>query len=382
MAGHGPTAGARPARRAGILALAGLAALACGREPAPAEAWPPGAVLVGRAATLRSLAAQLGRIEGTPAAREAAAFAAALPECEIVEAHAAQASLAALRAGLRCADRQGPLAAAHRDRGARDLAFAWPLGEQRATGSAALSAAGDLELLVELPGTAFGGARALLRPGAAPAGPAVLGGADALLHARLRPEGGIDLPALLSRGSQGDQLFALRSQLFGAAVLDGTWELAFYLPGAGESLPRAALALGIRHRDVAKAAAARFLDEIEAAWPVRRAPFALGGAPGACLPELRLLPGLAPCYVTTESALVVGWSEASLRKALDGSAPALPASGGLVAELARLPAADARLAAPAPPLGSPAWPWRRLVAEPRAAGASVGLRLFAAAAGA
>jgi hypothetical protein len=339
-------------------------------------------VLVGRAATLRTLAAQLGRIARTPAAREAAAFAAALPDCELVEAHAAQANLAALRAELRCADPQGPLAAAHRDRGARDLAFAWPLGEQRATGSATLSAAGDLELWIELPGTAFGGTRALLRPGAAPAGPAVLGGADSLLHARLRPEGGIDLPALLSPGSQGDQLFALRSQLFGAAILDGTWELAIYLPGEGESLPRAALALGIRHRDVAEAAAARFLDEIEAAWPVRRTPFALGGAPGACLPELRLLPGLAPCYVATERALVVGWSEASLRKALDGSEPALPASGGLVAELARLPAADARIAAPALPLGSPAWPWRRLVAEPRPAGASVGLRLFAAAAGA
>jgi hypothetical protein len=132
---------------------------------------------------------------------------------------------------------------------------------------------------------------------------------------------------------------------------------------------------------VAEAAAARFLDELEAAWPMRRAPFALGGAAGACLPDLRLLPGLAPCYVATERALVVGWSEASLRKALDGSAPALPDAGGLVAELERLPAADARIAAPELPLGAPAWPWRRLVAEPRHAGASVGLRMAFAAAG-
>ena len=375
MAPFGRIATACGARRAAFLALA-LGCLHCGREPA---AWPPGALLVGRAAALRGIASELARLEGTPVAREADAFAKALPECETLEAHAAQASLAALRAGLRCADPAGALAAVHRDLGARDLAFAWPLGDGRATGTADLSAAGDLDLEIELPAGAFGGPRALLRPGAAPPGPAVLGGADALVHARLRPEGGIDLPALLADGSQADQLFALRSQLFGAAVLDGTWELALYLPGEGERVPRAALALGIRHRAVAEAAAARFLDELEVAWPVRRTPFALGGAPGACLLELRLLPGLAPCYVATERALVVGWSPASLRKALDGSATALPASGGLVAELARLPAADARIAAPELPVGAPVFPWRRLVAEPLHAGASVGLRLALAA---
>ena len=70
-----------------------------------------------------------------------------------------------------------------------------------------------------------------------------------------------------------------------------------------------------------------------------------------------------------------------MRKALDGSAPALPASGGLVADLAKLPAADARIAAPELPAGAPAWPWRRLVAEPLHAGPSVGLRLGLAAGG-
>ncbi len=376
MAPFGRTAAARAARRAALLALA-LVVLACGRERA--DAWPPGALLAGRAAALRAFATKLARLEGTPIAREALAWAEALPDCELVEARAEPASLAALRAALRCADAAGPLSALHRDRGERDLAFAWPLGDGRATGSADLSAAGDLELRIELPGEAFRGPRALLRPGDTPPGPAVLGGAEALVHARLRPEGGIDLPALLERGSQGDQLFALRSQLFGAAVLDGSWELALYLPAADERVPRAALALGIRHRGVAEAAAARFLDEIEAAWPVQRTPFALGDAAGACLPELRLLPGLAPCYVATERALVVGWSAASLRKALDGSAAALPASGGLVAELARLPAADARIAAPELPVGAPVFPWRRLVAEPLHAGASVGLRLALAA---
>src|SRR5262245_12604716 len=237
----GETATARAARRSALLALA-LGALGCAREPA--DAWPPGAILVGRTAALGAFAAELARLEGTPLAREAGALAAALPDCEAFEAHAARASLDDLGLAMRCADPTGPLAAVHRDRGARDLAFAWPPGEGRATGSANLSASGGLDLRVELPGEAFEGARALLRPGDAAPGPAVLGGADALVHARLRPEGGIDLPALLASGGQADQLFGLRSALFGAAVLDGTWELALYLPAAGGRVPRGA---GARH---------------------------------------------------------------------------------------------------------------------------------------
>src|SRR5262249_62039452 len=179
------------------------------------------------------------------------------------------------------------------------------------------------------------------------------------------PEGGIDLPALVASGGQGEALFALKSRLFGAAILDGTWELALYLPGEGEPLPRAALALGTRERAAAAAATGAFLDEIEARWPVRRAPFSIGAFEGACLPELRLLPGLAPCFVATESALVVGWNAASVRKALDGSAADLSPAGGLVAEPARLPPADALLPAPLPP-PAPARPPRRPRAHPPA----------------
>jgi hypothetical protein len=361
--------------RAALVALA-LAGLACERAPEPAASWPAGAVLVGRSAALSDLLAKLSQLEGTPLGREARAWSAALPGCEWIEAHAEQASLAALRAGLRCADPAGPLSAVHRDRGERDLVFGWPLGEGSALGSAAVSAAGDLDLRVALPGDAFRGPRALLRPGDAAPGPPVLGGGDALLHARLRPADGIDLASLVESGGQGETLFALKSRLFGAAILDGTWELALYLPGEGESLPRAALALGTRERGAAVAAATTFLDEIEARWPVHRAPFALGAASGACLPELRMLPGLSPCWVATERALVVGWNAASLRKALDGSPPGLPDAGGLVAEFGRLPLADARMAAPALPLmGARSWPWSRLVAEPMRAGSSVELHM-------
>ena len=380
-----PTAGAGRGRGPGrgVLLALGLAlgAQACARAPEPAASWPPGAIVAGRGRALADLTARLAQLDGTPLGREARAWATALPDCELVEAHAEAADLAALRASLRCADPSGPLAAVHRDRGERDLVFAWPVGGQSAVGSAAISADGDLDLRLELPGGAFGGPRALLRPAATAPGPAVLGGADALLHARLRPADGIDLPALVESGGQGEALFALKSRLFGAAILDGTWELALYLPGAGEPLPRAALALGTRERAAAAAAAAAFLDEIEARWPVRRAPFALGALEGACLPELRMLPGLSPCFVAAERALVIGWNAASVRKALDGSAPDLSDAGGLVAELARLPLADARLAAPSLRAPARGWPWQRLVAEPVRGGDAVELRVALVGAG-
>jgi hypothetical protein len=178
----------------------------------------------------------------------------------------------------------------------------------------------------------------------------------------------LNLAALVPEGSQGDRLFRLRSELFGAAVLDGSLELALYLPEAGADMPRIAAALGIRHAGAARAAVEHFLDEIEAAWSLRRAPFEQGAAHGACLPDLHLVPELAPCYALTDTALVLGWNPASLRHALASGAattnPADPAAARLDIDLAGIAAADARLAtvhgAERPALR---WPWRRLRAE-------------------
>jgi hypothetical protein len=226
----------RGVQRAALAAFA-LAAVACGRAAEPPTAWPEGALLVARAPALDALLERLARVEATPLAREARAWRAALPACAVLEAHALQASLDALRGSLRCADPSGPLASVHRERGAHDLVFAWLAAGAQAR-QREPDPHGELGVRVSLPGAAFAGPRALLRPAALAPGAPVLGGADALVLARLRAEGGIDLPALLPQGSQGDELFALRSRLFGAAVLDGTWELALYLPGEGEAIPR------------------------------------------------------------------------------------------------------------------------------------------------
>ena len=151
-----------------------------------------------------------------------------------------------------------------------------------------------------------------------------------------------------------------------------------YLPGAGEPTPRAALALGFEQRAAAAAALDGFLTDLEATWSIRRSFFAVGDAEGACLLELRLLPGFAPCSVITERALVVGFNPPSLRRALDGGGnAALGAAGGAVVELARFGEADARLAGSAGtvPAVRARSPWGRLVAEGRHDGSALRVRL-------
>jgi hypothetical protein len=348
--------------------------------------WPEGALVAGRGAALATLLAQLQRLEGTPLAREAAQLAGRLDACERVEGRDPGGSLAEAIRATGCAAPQGPYAPVHAWRGDRDLAFAVPLANgARLRGAASVSEAGDVELELLLPPDAFAGARRLLLPGTRPAGPGVLSGAERLVQLRLRPDGGLDLAALVPANGQADRLFRLKSGLFEGLVLDGTWEIALYVPEAGHPMPRAALALGFDSRSAARAGMDGFLDEIEATWPVNRTAFSVGAASGACLLDLRVLPDLAPCYVATDRALVVGWNPASVRKALDGAPGVAGDSAGFAtAELARFPEADARLAslAPGDRDSAPAhWPWRRAVADGARDGAAVRIRVHLDAAG-
>jgi hypothetical protein len=157
-------------------------------------------------------------------------------------------------------------------------------------------------------------------------------------------------------------MFRLKSELFRGVVLDGTWEAALYLPGPGEPVPRAAIALGFSQRSAAIAALEDFIRELSETWPVQRSFFSHAGAEGACLLDLRILPGLAPCYLATREALILGYNPASLRTALDGAASQLGDDGGLLVELARFDEADALLAQGAVPTGIRS-PWSRLRAE-------------------
>jgi hypothetical protein len=126
-----------------------------------------------------------------------------------------------------------------------------------------------------------------------------------------------------------------------------------------------ALALDVKNRALAVEGMETFLADLQETWPVRRSDFRLRGQSGACLSNVRVMPGLAPCYLATEDTLMVGWNPRSLELALPAAdaPPARPAGSPSTVRfhLDRLPAADAVVAetsgalAPVPP---EFYPWR------------------------
>ena len=396
---------ARPLTAARAAAVRGFAALlvasvfvAC--EPkAPETPWPVGLWLVARTSALERVLSQLERLEGTPLASWVRDFNDRREErgwsrCEVVAGGGAD--LAELLAGLDCdagpespAKALAPLKVLARlagERRDRDIAFVWsPRDGAPVFGSLSVDPNRGIELEAIIPDDFFSGARALLRPGLDEPGPGVLNADESLIRVRLRPEGGLAIADWVPRGSQADRLFRLKSALFAGFVLDGSWEAAVYLPESGHPMPRAALAVGFVRRHSAVAAMEGFLADLSTQWPVHRSALSIDEAPGACLLDLNVLPDLAPCYVATDTALVVGWNPASLRQALDGSGrggiPSLsgiPNAGGAIVDFGNFPEADARLAEqgavefPTSPL---TYPWQRAVARAHRVGDGVQLNL-------
>lgn len=347
------------ARTIGVTIAA--ACLACG-APQPAE--PAGALFAAETASVERLLDRTAQLAGTRLARHAAELRSTLPRCRRIGAHTTGPDAAALLAKLRCVEGDPRLEAFDRVRGDRDLALDWPLEDgERIRVRLGLDARDDADIELVLPHGAARGATALLVPGSSPPGPAQLTGTGALVHARVRPRAGLDLASLVARDGQAQRLFRLRSRIFAGAVLDGTWEAAAYVPEPGEPAPPVALALGFHLRDGAVAAMEELIEEIRSTWPVDRVAFSVGGAHGACLPDLRIMPGLAPCYVATDRALVLGWNAASIERALAGGASGLGRTGGVLVDLARFSEADANLAGGSAESGKV--PWTRLRAVGR-----------------
>jgi hypothetical protein len=366
--------GARWARtgRARFALVAVLCALPlAGCEKPVDDGEPEGALLVARRDALASLLSRLEALDGTPLSRAAAGFAADLPDCAVLEAWAATGRVADLLPALTCRTQPSPLEALHRARGERDLVFVLPVGDGPPLRGSARLDGGDVALELRWRDPPEHGALGLLLPGHEVSGPDLLAAGGRLAHARVRPEAGLDVAALVPADSQADRLFRMRADLFAGAVLDGTWEGALYLPRSGGTVPRAALALGFGLRAPAIAAAESFVADLTSTWPVRRVDFAHDGAPGACLLDLKILPELAPCYVATDRALVVGWNAGSLEVALalaDASTAEDETAGRMEIDLALFAEADALLARHLDPEARPRvahWPWRRLLARGR-----------------
>jgi hypothetical protein len=325
---------------------------------------------------VREILEQLSQLEGTPLARRARQLALTLPECESIGVHAPDGDIARLAEGAHCLAAGDPLEAALRGADS-DLVFAVPTAGGGPLRGALRLDESALVVDVRWAEPPADGALGLLVPGEQPAGPDRLASDGRLLHLRVRPRGGLDLAALIPAGSQADRLFRLRSGILANAVLDGAWEAAVYLPERAGGMPGVALALGFSRRSAAIAAAERFVAELQETWPVHQSELHLAGGEGACLPDLNVLPDLAPCYVATADALVVGWNPASLERALAGAMMTPPdAAGRLDVNLALIQRADDLLARHFAGAERPlAWPWRRLMASGGTDGDALVLRL-------
>jgi hypothetical protein len=356
------------------IALVALAAVLGCRGSAPSE--PPGAWWAGRGAAVRELLAQLSALEGTPLAHRARELAAALPDCESAGAQAPDGDLAAL-ASARCLSADDPLERIRRASGS-DLVFALGGAGRPALRGSLHAERGALSLELRWPDPAADGALGLLVPGDAPAGPDRLSGTGRMVALRVRPRAGLDLAALVPAGSQADRLFRLKSAILSGAVLDGTWEGAVYLPERAGGMPGVAVALGFSLKSAAVAAIDHFIADLQQTWPVHASELHLAAGEGKCLPDLNVLPELAPCYVATGHALVIGWNPASLSRALadaTGTPDAADAPARLDLDLALIQRADDLLARAFPGSSTPLrWPWRRVVASGSASGGALALR--------
>jgi hypothetical protein len=270
---------------------------------------------------------------------------------------------------LTCRAEDSDFGALEHARNGWDLAVSVPIAGGHWVGTLSVGAGGDVDLELRLPRVAAEGLASFALPGREAAGTAELSQAETLIHARVRPQGGVDLASLVPAHSQGARLFRLKSKLFAGVVLDGVWEIATYLPEEGDSMPRIALALNFTNRSAAIAAMEDFIGNLQDSWPVARTFFRLDEADGACLLDLAIMPGLAPCYVATERALIVGWNPASLRKALDGhkgDPDELGNSSGAIIHLDRFADADRILSSALRTEAnarSPRYPWKRITAK-------------------
>ncbi len=342
--------------------------MACADRDDPVAALPREGFISADSATVANLSACLAAFTGSEAASLGASWRSLAAECP-----------AELSGGGSAAWRELACVAsspAVRDfRGDAGLAFGWSAdGELAGRGRLWSNESGlRAEALAKI--APLGAVGRLFVPGDEPAGRSRLVHDGAVLHARARPAGGIDVSALVEAGSQADTLFGLKGALLSRAVLAGDWELVAYGPAAGGELPLPVLALGL-NQPAGAAAVESFAVAMAEKWNVERRRQRIGVREGECLAGLRVLPQLEPCFVATEEALVVGWNADAVARALGGGATrdGGEAGGWATIDFASMAEADDVFAASRPPestLPAFAYPLRRVEFEVRRVDAEV-----------
>ncbi len=358
----------------GLLAIAlGSGLPGCSREPTPDPLLREPALLIDAPALTRLLT-RTRSLVGTPVGSASSQLLDRLQDCREIAGHFAPAAAdSSGNDGARHRDRLvcrndasiDPALASHleRERGDHAGILQWPVGRNgRAISRVDVDPAGGVSLggaiepadssgPFETDAFELAGLAALLIPAAAPPAQAAIDAAESLLHLQLRPAAGLRLAELIPSGSQADRLFALKGRLLEGALLEGTLELAFLPPAPGGNVPLALVALHHRAAAPIEAALVEALDQLEGTWAIRRTtrpfPTADGERIGGCYADLPILPELAPCWVVTQKALLIGYRAEALEAALaaqsDSSDPSENRSR-LTVDFERVRAVDDQLA--------------------------------------
>ncbi len=284
----------------------------------------------------------IAQLEGTPAAGYSRRLLDHVASCGELWAHFdapepnGEPSLAFDSPAFDCRDHSAEtsdlVALVRAHRGAADGFLSWPIGEDgRLELRLDVDPEGGLEIAGALVPPSDPGAFSLFIPGSdAPDAPVVAPSA-ALVHLRMRPAQGIGLSNLIPAGSQADRLFALKGRLLEGALLTGTWEFAFMPPAPDGEIPLAVGALHHRLAGPLEEALDEALSQLETTWPIHRSPrpFPIAGGAtleGGCFLDLPLLPELAPCWVVTPDALLIGYRGEAIDAAL--APPAVSSAAG------------------------------------------------------
>lgn len=360
------------------LATCALALTACSAgEPRDREI-SDGFEIAARRADLALLLATLEQLPESPVANGAKRLRSELPDCSLVAATAPREDPEQLLSSITCIEELDLHPALARRLRSAAVVFSFPIdAAAHLVGGLQIDADGNAKLEAVLTDAPSEGVASLFIPSDRPAGPARLSTRETLVHARMRPVGGLDLSRLVPEESQADQLFRLRSKLFARTALSGSWEIAMYRPLDGQRVPPIAIAADVAEPIAARIGLDQFIGEIEATWQVHAVARRFSNRQGSCFFDLRILPDFEPCFILSDTDLMIGWNSSAIDAALaqpDGIAPDL--GGGFVIHLDRLADADEQLRrkfTPDSPAPTRAYPWTRFEgsAESTADGISI-----------
>lgn len=344
------------------LAACSLALMACGASSPARPNLPDGFAIAGKIAALDLLLATLEQLPESPAAHGSARLRSELLDCPLVATATPRENPEQLLSSMACveeSDLHPVLANRLRD---AEVVFSFPIGASgHLVGGLRIDTDGSVSVEAMLTEAPSEGVVRLLIPSEKPAGPAKLSTRGTLIHARMRPVGGLDLSRLAPEASQADQLFRLRSQLFVSTALVGVWEIAMYQPLEGQRVPPIVIAADIAELIVARVGLDQFVGEIEETWQVHAVVTKFANLEGRCFFDLRILPNFEPCFVLSGENLMIGWNPSAISAALAKSNGIAPdPAGGFVIHLDRLVEADEQLRrafTPNAPEQTRAYPW-------------------------